>query len=168
MKPRVRAQLHSSSARSSKILKDHTQIETGVEVEGVGRLVLDVDSAGSPIDTDHEHSLKHLRKALQAHHQALEKLESAIVEFEQSISEEATLRPEQEEQRPGVKLISIPQLCQELGMGKSWIYRRLRSGEIPSVRLGRTIKVRRDELEAYLYRHRYPAVEEEHEEKSAF
>ena len=46
MKPRVRAQLHSSSGRSSKILKDHTQIETGVEVEGVGRLVLDVDSKG--------------------------------------------------------------------------------------------------------------------------
>ena len=46
MKPRVRAQLHSSSARSSKLLKDHTQIETVVEVAGVGRLVLDVDSKG--------------------------------------------------------------------------------------------------------------------------
>jgi hypothetical protein len=46
MKPRVRAQLHSSSARSSKILRDHTQIETVVEVEGVGRLVLVVDSRG--------------------------------------------------------------------------------------------------------------------------
>jgi hypothetical protein len=46
MKPRVKAQLHSSSARSSKILKDNTQIETVVEVEGVGRLVLDVDSRG--------------------------------------------------------------------------------------------------------------------------
>jgi hypothetical protein len=46
MKPKVRAQLHSSSARSSKILKDHTQIETVVEVAGVGRLVLDVDSKG--------------------------------------------------------------------------------------------------------------------------
>jgi hypothetical protein len=44
MKPRVRAQLHSSSARSSKIIKDHTQIEP--VVEGVGRLVLDVDSKG--------------------------------------------------------------------------------------------------------------------------
>ena len=46
MKPRVRAQLHSSSARSSKILKDHTQIETVVEVEGLGRLILNVDSKG--------------------------------------------------------------------------------------------------------------------------
>jgi len=46
MKSRVKAQLHSSSGRSSKIIRDHTQIETVVEVEGVGRLVLDVDSRG--------------------------------------------------------------------------------------------------------------------------
>ena len=46
MKPRVTAQLHSSSGRSSKIIKDHTHIETVVEVAGVGRLVLDVDSGG--------------------------------------------------------------------------------------------------------------------------
>ena len=46
MKPRVTAQLHSSSGRSSKIIKDHTQIETVVEVEGRGRLVLVVDSKG--------------------------------------------------------------------------------------------------------------------------
>ena len=106
---------------------------------------------------DHEHSLKQLREALQAHHQALENLESALLEFEQSISEEATLRPQEDQRGGGVQLLSIPQLCQELGMGKSWIYRRLRSGEIPSIRLGRTIKVRRDELEEYLQSHHYPA-----------
>jgi hypothetical protein len=31
---------------SSKILKDHTHIETVVEVAGMGRLILDVDSGG--------------------------------------------------------------------------------------------------------------------------
>jgi hypothetical protein len=46
MKARMRAQLQSSSGRSSKILRDHTRIETVVEVEEVGRLVLDVDSRG--------------------------------------------------------------------------------------------------------------------------
>ena len=105
---------------------------------------------------DSEHTLKQLKQALQAHHQALEQLESALLEFEQSISGKATLRPQEEQQR-GVQLLSIPQLSQELGTGKSWIYRRLRSGEIPSVRLGRTIKVRRDELEQYLESHHYPA-----------
>jgi excisionase family DNA binding protein len=112
----------------------------------------------SPIDMDHEHSLKQLKQALRAHHQALEQLQSALVEFEESISSgEAALRPQGDgEQRGGVQLLSIAQLCQELGMGKSWIYRRLRSGEIPSVRLGRTIKVRREELEEYLQSHHYP------------
>ena len=75
---------------------------------------------------DHERSLKELKETLQA------------------------------EQRAGVQLLSIPQLCQELGMGKNWIYRRLRRGEIPSTRLGRSIKVRHDELEEYLERHHYP------------
>jgi excisionase family DNA binding protein len=115
---------------------------------------------------DHEHSLKQLKEALQAHHEALEKLESALLEFEQSISGEASLRPEQEEQH-GVQLLSIPQLCQELGMGKSWLYRRLRSGEIPSIRLGRSIKVRRDELEQYLESHHYPAYQAAQEENSS-
>jgi excisionase family DNA binding protein len=108
-----------------------------------------------PIGMGPKHSLEQLKQALQAHHQALEQLESLLLEFEQTISAEATLSTQQEQQR-GVQLLSIPQLCQELGMGKSWIYRRLRSGEIPSIRLGRTIKVRRDELERYLQRHHYP------------
>jgi excisionase family DNA binding protein len=107
---------------------------------------------------DHEHSLEQLKRALRAHHQALEQLESALLEFEESISSGEAALPSQEEgeQRRGVQLLSIAQLCQELGMGKSWIYRRLRSGEIPSVRLGRTIKVRREELEEYLQSHHYP------------
>jgi excisionase family DNA binding protein len=109
------------------------------------------------MNTDHEHSLERLKQALRAYHHALEKWESALVEFEESISEEATLLPGEGGQRGGVDLLSIPQLCQELGMGKSWVYRRLRSGEIPSVRLGRTIKVRRDELEGYLEKNHHPA-----------
>jgi excisionase family DNA binding protein len=113
-----------------------------------------------------EHSLKHLKQSLQDHHQALKQLESALLEFEQSISEGATLRLQEERQRR-LQLLSIPQLCQELGMGKSWIYRRLRSGEIPSVRLGRTIKVRRDELEQYLESHHYPAQEALQEEEDS-
>jgi excisionase family DNA binding protein len=110
-----------------------------------------------PTDMDHDRALEQLKQALQAHHQALEELESALVEFEESISGEASLRPQEEGQRGGVQLLSIAQLCQELGMGKSWVYRRLRSGEIPSVRLGRSIKVRRQDLDEYLEKHLYPA-----------
>ena len=46
MESQVRAQLRSSSGRSSKTIKDHARIETVVDVAGVGRLVLNVDSRG--------------------------------------------------------------------------------------------------------------------------
>ena len=46
MKRQVRAQLRSSSGRSSKIVRDHANIETVVEVAGAGRLVLQVDAKG--------------------------------------------------------------------------------------------------------------------------
>src|ERR687889_691217 len=101
----------------------------------------------SRMPMDRQHSLKQLKEALQVHHQAVEQLDSALLEFEQSISGEATLRPQEEQQRGGVQLLSIPQLCQELGMGKSWIYRRLRSGGGPRVKLGGAIQGRRDGVE---------------------
>ena len=53
-----------------------------------------------------------------------------------------------------VDLLSITQVCQELGMSKSWVYHRIKSGEIPSVRLGRKLKVKREDLEQYLERQR--------------
>ena len=46
MKPRVTAQLRSSSRRSSKAIKDPTHVGALVEVAGVGTLVLDVNSGG--------------------------------------------------------------------------------------------------------------------------
>ena len=52
--------------------------------------------------------------------------------------------------RKGLDLLSIPEVCQEIGMSKSWVYTRIRSGEIPSVTLGHNIKVRREALEEYL------------------
>ena len=101
-------------------------------------------------------SLRRLKQALQAHREALEGLESALLEFEESLSGEAQGRPQEGQ---GLHLISIPELCQELGMGKSWVYRHLRSGEIPSVKLGRSIKVKRADLEQYLEKHRYQPSE---------
>lgn len=90
--------------------------------------------------------LGRVKKALQIHHRALEQLESAILEFEEAIEGKALNRPESRD----FELLSIPQVCQFLGMGKSWVYRRIHNGEIPSVRLGRAIKVRRSSLEQYL------------------
>jgi excisionase family DNA binding protein len=52
-------------------------------------------------------------------------------------------------------LLTISEVCQELGMGKSWVYRRLKSAEIPSIKLGNNIKVKRSDLEQYLESQRY-------------
>ena len=95
-------------------------------------------------------ALARLKRALEDHHRALEELESAVLEFEEAVEGRAVNRP----QARDFELLSIPQICQFLAMGKSWVYRRIHNGEIPSVRLGRAIKVRRSDLEQYLEEHR--------------
>ena len=59
------------------------------------------------------------------------------------------------------ELLTIEDVCQELGMGKSWVYKRLKSAEIRSVKLGHNIKVKREDLEQYLENNRnQPSGEE--------
>jgi excisionase family DNA binding protein len=99
-----------------------------------------------------EHQLPHLKQALEDLRQALEGAESALLEFEETLGGKASVRPES---RKELDLLSIPEVCQELGMGKSWVYRHLKSGEIPSIKLGHNIKVRREDLEKYLDGQRY-------------
>src|SRR5215212_320374 len=117
-------------------------------------------------------ALEPLVQALESHHRSLEELESALIEFEETLSgrEERPERPQAKhdgEGGGGRDLLSITDVCQELGMGKSWVYRRIQSGEIPSVKLGRNIKVRREDLEGYLEAQRYspatsgPALDEQ-------
>src|SRR5215203_739607 len=104
--------------------------------------------------------MQRLKQALDGHRQALEGLESTLLEFEEALTGEASVRPES--RKGGLDLLSIPQICQELGMGKSWVYRRLKSGEIPSIKLGHNIKIKREELEQYLESQRHqPSAEAE-------
>jgi excisionase family DNA binding protein len=109
-------------------------------------------------------ALEPLMQALESHHRSLEELESALIEFEEALSgrEERPERPQAKHDGEGggggLDLLSIPEVCQELGMGKSWVYRHIQSGEIPSVKLGRNIKVRREDLEGYLEDQRYQPV----------
>ncbi len=53
------------------------------------------------------------------------------------------------------RLFTVEEVCEVLGMGKSWVYQRLRSGEIPSIRLGRVLKVKQEDLEEYLENQRW-------------
>jgi excisionase family DNA binding protein len=119
---------------------------------------------------DLERALEPLRRALRAQHRSLEELENTLRGFEEALvgREERPERPERPQAQQGetaagghLDLLSITDVCQELGMGKSWVYRRIQSGEIPSVKLGRNIKVRREDLEGYLEAQRYnPATSE--------
>jgi excisionase family DNA binding protein len=95
--------------------------------------------------------LQRLKQALEAHRQALAKLEAALTEFEGTLAGEASEQPD----AFASELLSMEEVRQTLGMGKSWTYRRVKSGEIPSVKLGRSIKVRREDLEGYLETQRY-------------
>jgi excisionase family DNA binding protein len=99
---------------------------------------------------EHSDSLQRLK-------QALEELKSALLEFEQALNGRSSKDP----QSRGPELLSIPEVCHSLGMGKSWVYRRIKSGEIPSVKLGRSIKVKSEDLEGYLESQRYQPAEEE-------
>ena len=47
-------------------------------------------------------------------------------------------------------LLSVKEVCKELGMSKSWVYQRIHSAEIPSVKLGGSIKVKREDLQGYV------------------
>lgn len=111
-------------------------------------------------------SLQHLRQTLDDLRQALEAVESALIEFEDQALGEVGDGEEGAQgirsSSKGFELLSIPDVCLELGMGKSWVYRRLKTGEIPSVKLGHNIKVKREDLEEYLESQRYqPSSEDE-------
>ena len=99
-----------------------------------------------------------LKQTLNDLRQALEGFESALLEFEEALEGEER---ERFQAQKGLALLSVPEICQELGMGKSWVYKKIKSGEIPSMKLGSTIKVARRDLEAYLEEHRYygPSVQ---------
>ena len=100
-------------------------------------------------------ALEPLRQALESHHRSLEELESALIEFEESLRGQEE-RPERPQAQPGggggggLDLLSITGVCQELGMGKSWVYRRIQSGEIPSLKLGHALRVRQADLQEYM------------------
>ncbi len=73
--------------------------------------------------------LENINRALKDLRQALEEFEGALREFEEDLREE-----EAQPHRPQVQgendpeLLTVEELSQELGMGKSRTYGRLRSG----------------------------------------
>ena len=89
--------------------------------------------------TSHLHNL---RQALGACRRALE-------EFEE-VPEENGEAPGRSLNGQNLRLLSPSEVCRELGEERAVVHQRLKSGEIPSVKLGRTLKVRQPDLEEYI------------------
>jgi len=106
-----------------------------------------------------------LEQALETFVENLEGLEGAVQRFEEALLEleEGALKEEAlleegalEEGAPvhhngqSSRLLSPSEVCQELEADRASVYRRLRSGEIPALKLGSALKVRRADLEEYM------------------
>src|ERR671916_595601 len=87
-----------------------------------------------------------LKEALHDLRQALEAFESALVEFEEALEGEEQERPQT---RKGLDLLSIPEVCQEIGMGKSGVKKKKGGGEKPGEKLGQNKRGSPRALEGY-------------------
>ena len=101
-----------------------------------------------------EQRLEQVLGALKNYQQDLEGLESELLRFEEALLEleEGALNESVLKHQNGrnSRLLSIPEVCLRLGSDRSSVYRRLRSGDIPSLKLGHAMKVRKSDLEKYM------------------
>jgi excisionase family DNA binding protein len=104
-------------------------------------------------------SPQRLEQAMEAFVEDLEGLEGAVQRFEEALLEldEGALEEGALEEGAPVhhngqssRLLSPSEVCQELEADRASVYRRLRSGEIPALKLGSALKVRRADLEGYM------------------
>ena len=102
-------------------------------------------------------SPQHLEQALEGFVEGLEGLEGALLKFERLLEfvlepEEGALKEGAPEHQNGqnLRLLSPWEVCQELGEERTVVYRRLRSGEIPCLKLGHALKVRQTDLQEYM------------------
>ena len=105
-----------------------------------------------------------LEQALESFVEDLEGLEGTVQGFEEALLEleEGALKEGALEEGAPVyqngqtpRLLSPSEVCQELEADSASVYQRLRSGEIPSLKLGNALKVRREDLEEYMKGHQH-------------
>ena len=99
-------------------------------------------------------STQGIEEALESFVEGLEGLQSTLVKFEEALLEleEGALDEEAPEHQNGqnFKLLSPSEVCGELGEESAVVYCKLRSGEIPALKLGHALKVRQADLEEYM------------------
>ncbi len=99
-----------------------------------------------------EQALESFVEDLEGFEGAVQRFEEALLELEEGALEEGALEEGapvyQNGQTP--RLLSPSEVCQELEADRASVYQKLRSGEIPSLKLGSALKVRREDLEGYM------------------
>ena len=100
--------------------------------------------------------LEGLEGAVQRFEEALLELEEGALK-EKALLEEGALEEGAQVYRNGQssRLLSPSEVCQELEADRASVYQKLRSGEIPSLKLGNALKVRREDLEEYMKGHQH-------------
>src|SRR3954464_8713359 len=92
---------------------------------------------------DLDETLKCIQQAFEVQRRALQAIEEAILKGFSSQSSNG-------QSSNGQRLLSVQEVSEQLGMGRSWVYQQIKSGEIPSVQLGSIIKVKSEDLEEYI------------------
>ena len=99
-----------------------------------------------------EQALESFVEDLEGFEGAVQRFEEALLELEEGALKEGALEEGapvyQNGQTP--RLLSPSEVCQELEADRASVYQKLRSGEIPSLKLGSALKVRREDLEEYM------------------
>ena len=96
-----------------------------------------------------EQALESFVEDLEGLEGAVQRFEEALLELEEGALKEGALKEGAPVHQNGQssRLLSPSEVCQELEADSASVYRRLRSGEIPSLKLGSALKVRRADLE---------------------
>jgi excisionase family DNA binding protein len=98
-------------------------------------------------------SHQRLQSALLAYKEALLEYKEALQKFEEGLNGDESQPPKGQ----SLRLLSPSEVCQELGEESKVVYPRLRSGEIPSLKLGDALRVRQADLKEYMkYMNRQP------------
>ena len=110
--------------------------------------------------------LRSLKQGMEKLRQGLKEFNHTLLEVEEALEAEAEAQAQAEEEdssqdgRKGpAAILSMGEVCRELGMSKSWVYNRVRSGQIRSIKLGGAIKIKRADLDEYIEKQPYQSFD---------
>src|SRR5829696_4946607 len=89
-----------------------------------------------------------LQSALLGYKEGLLGYKEALQKFEECFNGDGSQPPKDQ----SLRLLSLSEVCQELGEESKVVDQRLSSGEIPSLKLGDALRVRQADLKEYINR----------------